>query len=292
MKHCPKIFLLPLLLALFTSCSLGLAPNITSGEVLSTPTSHAFFTVEDITRPATVGNSEMEDILAIPTVSHYFTQREMPTPHATVSSQTTFQHATPLFNQTTMITTTIFGDGLNPNWKFIRSQGMDFERIRDASNVHSGNEALMISPVQDFSSLYLVVDSESQETYRHDEVLGISFWLSGGDDLIATDELAVTVLGSNAYPYWEADDNSVDLAGDSFSESRLYDLDINRSIPPQTWVEVVVWLDNLIYDPDYEYVTGFYVKNGEGYLNTFYIDDVNLLMLAGEVSELQATPVP
>ena len=42
---------------------------------------------------------------------------------------------------------------------------------------------------------------------------------------------------------------------------------------------MIVNLDNLTYDPDYKYVTGFYIKNDAGFLQTVYIDDVNLLMI-------------
>ena len=53
---------------------------------------------------------------------------------------------------------------------------------------------------------------------------------------------------------------------------------IKRAIPPNNWVEVVVWLDDRIYDPDYTNVTGMYIKNDQGFLDTFYIDDIKLLV--------------
>ena len=65
----------------------------------------------------------------------------------------------------------------------------------------------------------------------------------------------------------------------TFSETRLYFLGINRDIPPETWVNVEVWLDDLQYDPIYEYVTGFYIKNDEGFGQTFYVDAVRIIML-------------
>ena len=42
---------------------------------------------------------------------------------------------------------------------------------------------------------------------------------------------------------------------------------------------IFLWLDELEFEPDYEYVTGFYIKNNEGFLGTFYIDQVSLLVL-------------
>jgi hypothetical protein len=70
------------------------------------------------------------------------------------------------------------------------------------------------------------------------------------------------------------------LGEPAFSETRLYYLDINRTIPPDTWVLIEMWLDELAYEPDYEYVTGFYIKNNEGFAQTYYVDDVQLIMLA------------
>ncbi|MCJ7701081.1 MAG: hypothetical protein MUO62_05825 [Anaerolineales bacterium] len=54
------------------------------------------------------------------------------------------------------------------------------------------------------------------------------------------------------------------------------------NVPPYTWAEVIIWLEDLVYDPYYDYVVGFYLKNDESYLQTFYIDDVRLVLTAGE----------
>jgi hypothetical protein len=40
----------------------------------------------------------------------------------------------------------------------------------------------------------------------------------------------------------------------------------------------VVWLDDLEFDPPYRYVTGFYLKNDIGFRNTYYVDQVALLL--------------
>ena len=47
---------------------------------------------------------------------------------------------------------------------------------------------------------------------------------------------------------------------------------------PDTWVELVVWLDDLPYDPDYTYVTGLYLKNDKVFQQTVYVDRVALLI--------------
>ncbi len=127
--------------------------------------------------------------------------------------------------------------------------------------------------------------------YSRNEILGVSFWLSGGANAVDPGDLAITVVGSNAYPYWVAGDTSVQQAAgipDSaitdefplFSETRLYFLDIKRTIPPDMWVEVVLWLDEREFDPDYRYITGIYIKNDDpAFLPTFYVDRMSLLLI-------------
>jgi hypothetical protein len=117
------------------------------------------------------------------------------------------------------------------------------------------------------------------QTYPYSAVLGISFWLNSGADTLNTDALVVTVLGSNDYGYYLPNDKSVVTdAKNFFSETRLYYLGINRSIPPNTWVPIVLWLDSLPYDPPYKNVTGIYLKNDASFRQTFYVDQVELLL--------------
>jgi len=150
--------------------------------------------------------------------------------------------------------------------------------------VHGGKKAIMVTPTADFGQFFLTVRKDALKIYPRDRILGVSFWLNGGANSIATSDLAVTVTGSNQYAYWVADDTSVKVdspvtpEAPLFSETRLYFLHINHTIPPNTWVEVILWLDDQIYDPDYANVTGMYIKNDKGFLNPYYIDDIQLLV--------------
>ena len=64
-----------------------------------------------------------------------------------------------------------------------------------------------------------------------------------------------------------------------FSESRLDELGLMRPLPPNTWVELDINLDSLIYDPDYKYVTAFYIKTDIGFRQTVYIDNISMIMV-------------
>ena len=184
---------------------------------------------------------------------------------------------------------TIFDDTLNPNWTLDTSEKMEsnpmdtshwYEVLSATEEIDSGAVAIAATPKADFGTLFFSVQPGATSIYLRENILGLSIWLNSGLQMMDTGDLAIAVVGSNEVPYWRPNDFSV--FGDSketFSETRLYYLNVNRAIPANTWVNVVVWLDDLLYDPPYEYVTGFYIKNDVGYQNTYYVDNVSLITL-------------
>ncbi|MCA9935428.1 MAG: hypothetical protein KC415_15940, partial [Anaerolineales bacterium] len=173
----------------------------------------------------------------------------------------------------------IYDDELDPNWTLGESWGITYT-LTETAVVYSGDVAASVTPLAEFGAVFFTVAPGALQEYLREDVLGVSLWLNSGDDYLPLDEMAVTILGSNATPYWTEDDDSVEQAeGESFfSETRLYYLGLNAEIPPNTWVEVIIWLDQLPYDPDYVYITGIYVKNGDVFQGTYYVDRVALLM--------------
>ncbi len=181
----------------------------------------------------------------------------------------------------------IYDDELNPDWTIehstdVRANLWDtahwFQKLHPQLDLNSGSTAIAVSPQADYGALYFTVHPDSATAYKRTDLLGISFWLNSGSTTLGTDDLAISVIGSNQQPTWSADDTSVfaDQPG-AFSETRLYFLQINRTIPPDTWVNIIVWLNDLDYDPIYQYVTGFYIKNDVGFRNTYYIDRVTFI---------------
>ncbi len=183
----------------------------------------------------------------------------------------------------------IYDEDLESHWTLehstlVRFNAWDashwFESLDKAQALDTGGVVIAVTPIADYATLYFTVKSNANVAYLRNEVVGISFWLNSGNDFMDTDELAVAVIGSNANSYWEFEDYSaLRNTQDKFSETRLYYLGVNRSIPPNTWINVVVWLDDLMLDPDYEYLTGFYLKSDEGFLRTYYVDKVTLLAI-------------
>jgi hypothetical protein len=201
----------------------------------------------------------------------------------TLASTELTQTATPSSSSDQVDTIALYDDALSANWSVEQSDKMRYD-LASKAYVHSGTAAIAVTPTGNFGRFFLTVRKGARTTYARDHILGISFWLNSGANTISTSDLAITVVGSNQYAYWVADDRSVKIdtpvTADSplFSETRLYFLHINRAIPPDSWVEVVVWLDDLIYDPIYTNITGLYIKNDAEFLHPFYIDDVRLLV--------------
>lgn len=187
----------------------------------------------------------------------------------------------------------VYDDELANGWALANSDRMDFI-TRSELFVDAGKYALEAQALSEFSSLYFTVRRDAKTPLLRDRVVGLRFRLSGGDQAIGNEELAVTIVGSNSQPYWVADDSSVTPPGrvtndePLFSETRLSYLGINSAIPADEWSDVIVWLDELLFDPDYTYVTGFYLKT-DG-LERFFVDDVALLLAPEAAATPTATP--
>jgi len=182
----------------------------------------------------------------------------------------------------------IYDDELDHNWTIEHSINTQtnlwdtthwFQLMAPQQDINSGATAIAVSPQADYGTFFLAVRPDSTTEYKREDVLGVSFWLNSGSTGVETNDLSVAIQGSNRSPYWVPDDHSVfpDQTY-SFSETRLYFLGINRTIPANTWINVVVWLNELHYDPAYRYVTGFYLKNDAGFRNTYYLDQIALVM--------------
>ena len=250
---------------LLAGCT-SLSPQPPASQTsIPTPTVASLFR-DSPTQPPSIPPKSSTQSLAQPTIS-------APSPTIPTPTHPTDQIASiPLYDDT-----------LNSDWQVEQSDKVKYNLL-STTYVHGGKTAIAITPTDGWGRFFLTVRKDTRKIYSRDRILGVSFWLSGGANSIGTSDLMITVVGSNKYNYWVADDNSVKIDAPVtpefplFSETRLYFLHINRSIPPNNWVEVVVWLDDLINDPNYSYVTGMYIKNDQEFIDTFYVDDVHLLV--------------
>lgn len=183
----------------------------------------------------------------------------------------------------------VFDDELNPSWTLNNSENVEYnsastarwyEELDEALGITSGAMSIAFEPKADFAQLFFTVEEGAADAYDRDQIIGVSFWMHTGNEIVDTGDFAVTVVGSNEQKYWSPEDKSVFFPGDeSFSETALYFLDINRAIPASSWVKVEVFLDELLYDPTYDYITGIYIKNDAGFRNRVYVDRIALLKL-------------
>ncbi len=274
------LFIALIILALVVgSCALNPAEGAPT-QIYATPTSYTLFDGGS-NKPLPVPGGSFE-ATAIPTVSNFFDteagiikEPTVPAPTATlVPYNSTVVDPSALDSHIV----SIYDNQLNPNWQVLSSERTTYD-LANEEYVYAGTKAIKISPQEDFGTTYFTVRSDSTETYPRDKVLGLEFKLNGGKNPIQTKDLGVTVLGSDQYTYFVSGDESVKSSMDPvFSETRLYYLGINDTIPPDTWVNVILWLNEREFDPIYKNVTAFYIKNGEGFQTPYYIDDIHLIL--------------
>jgi hypothetical protein len=222
-----------------------------------------------------------------PTVSALFDARQRAAPPTVTRAPTATRRPTrtpgPPAAQTSRASQiaelVIYDETLAPDWSVDASWGIKLD-LADSSHAYTGTVAAAVTPLEDYGALFFALKEGARASFPITNVIGVSLWINSGSGSLTPDDLAVTVIGSNDYTYWVKGDASVQLSDQrSFSETRLRYLGITRTLAPEKWAEVVVRLDKLLYDPKYTYVTGVYVKNDQGFRQTYYVDRVALLLL-------------
>lgn len=256
MRHRPGSYCLGLLLAATLASACTRQPEASS--VVVEPTIAPIFNQAPQVKPTSRP-------LIVPTVEPNVT------PRATSAEPTTLD-------------VKVYGDRLASGWSLESSSGIVFTED-ETTIAHSGSTAIAARPTQAFGQLILGLQSGTPTTYRRDNVLGVTFMVSGGSNILPSDGLIVTVYGSKKHPYFVPGDRSATqpegrITSDDplFPETRLYFLGLNRDILPGEWAEITVWLDDH-FTPDYTYITALQIKNDERYLDPFYVDDVALVLL-------------
>src|SRR5262249_853102 len=120
----------------------------------------------------------------------------------------------------------IYNTTLSNNWSLQHSSGITYT-LSSTAYTHASPYSIATTPAQVCGTLFLTVRPDTTVMYPRDRILGVSFWLTGGANSLTPDDLAVTVVGSNKYPYWVDGDNSVNVKGrimeamPVFTETRL-----------------------------------------------------------------------
>ncbi|MEZ4681172.1 MAG: hypothetical protein R2932_43860 [Caldilineaceae bacterium] len=225
------------------------------------------------------------EVPVVPTLAPLFQGEETGeiavTPTPTASAALILPTPTPLFREAYL-----YDEELNPAWSLAQSENLTyelldtthwFEVMDENSGIDAGAVSLAVTPGEGWGTLYFTLQPDGP-IYPRAEVQGLSFWINSGANYMSNDALVATIVGSNEVPYWQAGDTSALTEVGYFPEIPLYDLQINDSIPPNTWVKVILSMDKLLFGPDYRYVTGVYIKTKSFQSSPFHIDRVALLL--------------
>ena len=190
----------------------------------------------------------------------------------------------------------IYDEAVHPDWEVTQSD-IEFD-LRHTRDSYSGVYSIEIKPTGKRQVLWFTLRRDAARPFIADDVVGVTFRLYSGEDGLDGADIAMAVIGSNKYPYWVPDDESVlglDPAwrpddssitrfyDEAFSPTRLYFMGINGEIPPNTWVLVTNWFDERTNDIDYTFVTGMYFRTDDGFRNDVLIDDIQMILVPKEV---------
>lgn len=231
------------------------------------------------------------EVPAVPTVASIFRVEEtaeiQATPVAIATPALLLPTPTPLYREFYL-----YQDELAPGWSLAHSENLQFDPLDTSrwfevmdpqSRLDAGAVAIKITPVErSWGTLYFTLEAGNATAYRRDDVQGVSFWLNSGNNYLSNDALVATIVGSNEGASWRADDTSALTEMGYFPEIPLYDLAVNDTIPPHTWVKVILSMDRLLFGPEYQYVTGLYLKTKSFQSSPFYIDNVALLLVPSQ----------
>lgn len=229
-----------------------------------------------------------------PTIAPFFQDRPTATPFIPPPTRTPLPTRSPVTPTAVSGTTNdisklqvvpVYRDALSAGWSITNSALLASLTLTQTNVVALGRYAIAVMPGESTGVLFFTITPDSGLVLRRDQVAALRLRLSGGDTPIANDAMTISVVGSNRVPYWLPNDDSVTLAGrvtnstePLFPETRLYFLGLNRAIAAGEWAEIYVWLDDLIYEPEYTYVTGFYLKTSSDLVPKYYVDQIEWLV--------------
>jgi hypothetical protein len=231
-------------------------------------------------------------VTATPTVAPVFQERPTASPFVPPPTRTPLPTRPPVTATTVggddhsqLQVDPVYRDALSTGWSIANSALLTSVTLTETQVVALGRYAIAVTPSESTGILFFTITPESGIELRRDQVAALRLRLSGGNLPIANDAMTIAVVGSNRFPYWTPNDDSVTLSGrvtnstePLFPETRLYFLGLNRAIAPGEWAEIYVWLDDLIYEPEYTYVTGFYLKTSNDLVPQYYVDQIEWLV--------------
>jgi hypothetical protein len=233
-----------------------------------------------------------------PTRDTSVVQEKLKTPTKTITQPPTATADTPKSTQSEVTYQVVYTEDVNPNWGVI--SGSDEEiNLRSQAESLEGFLSIAFTPTKAYSNITFVVDDDTRFVYPISKILGVRFWINPEDYDLNPSILSFKIEGSNQNTYFENNRVSSNFEDPNPSETTLDVLGYTEPIPAKSWTELVILLENLEAIPDYTNLIGFSFINNSGFLQTIYLDKVELILAAGEIiptreptATATATPIP
>ena len=244
-----KQILLPFMFGLITLFVIGCGP-------LEQP---AY--VNAVTEPAPTINTAFIEPTRFPTSTPLPTLTPVPLPTATEIIPTE--------------TILIFGDRFHPDWGYLDSGTFTEIATGDA---FGGNAYLQVRP-RELSNQFLIRLLESNSKgYERERVIRFSFYLRSPDNDLDPEEFALKIQGSNSNLYWVENDSSTNENEDlSFLNTQLTFYQI-EAIPQGEWLFVEVIPEDQVFDPLYDFFTGFILDSRHVELFEYHLDQIEITL--------------
>ena len=215
------------------------------------------------------------------------TQRPTQTPLMTTATPVAISTTLPPINEIDFVAVPVFIDSLSSDWSIENSSRVDYAFAKSTTLLGEGT-ALRFTPTDEEAVAYFSLNESGANDFPRSAVFGVSFSVNGGSSWLRGRDVGIAIVGSNENDYWIPGDTSVESPFNLdpvFSETGLHFLGIDGSIPPQNWVPLEIFLDDLMFDPVYENVIAFYFKFAPDLRDPVYIKDIQILLLPEELRE-------
>ncbi len=234
-----------------------------------------------------------------PTRDGSINQVQLQTPTLETTKTPTLVPTKPKITQSKTPYLQIYSEGLNPNWELITGNEEEIN-LRAQAESHEGFLSIAIMPTKSFSNISFVVREDSKERYPLSQILGIQFWINPEDYDLSPSDIGIIILGSNEFPYYVKGKTTVANAENSNpSTIHLDEMGYNENIPAKKWTELIIQFDGLVNYRDFENLVGISISNDSGFLQTIYMDQVELILRASAsiptrepTSTYTQTPIP
>lgn len=217
--------------------------------------------VNAVTEPAPTINTAFIEPTRFPTSTPLPTLTPVPLPTATEIIPTE--------------TILIFGDRFHPDWGYL-----DFGTFTEITtgNAFSGNTYLQVIPREVNNQFLIRLLNSNSKTYDRENIIRFSFYLRSPNADLNPEEFLLKTQGSNSNIYWVENDSSANENADLFFTNTQLTFYEVRAIPQGEWLYIEVEPADQVFDPVYDFFTGFILDTREIELFEYHLDQIEITL--------------